>query len=70
MPILTTKPLSLSHDELLDLYRECMRYGIIHYRDDKALPDGDFRSVKLCRLDDKVYLFSLYNGELLNVAEC
>lgn len=68
--MLLTKPLELSHDELLDLYRDCMRYGKIHYWNDKILPHGYVRTVKLCRLDDKVYLFLLHNSDILTAIEC
>lgn len=65
-----TEPLKLSHDSLLDLYRNCMRYGIIHYCEDKVHWNGDFETIKVCRLEDKVYLFSCINGDVQSVIEC
>lgn len=60
----------IKHNELVDLYRNCMRYGIIHYCEDKVCWNGDCKTIKVVRLDDKVYLFTCINGNVEEVIEC
>lgn len=61
---------SIKHDELIELYRNCMRYGIIHYCEDKVCGNGGYKTIKVVRLDDKVYLFTCINGNVEKVIEC
>lgn len=61
---------SIKHDELINLYKNCMRYGIIHYCEDKVCCNGAYRTTKVVRLDDKVYLFTCINGNVEKVIEC